>query len=83
MKSIHDYRILGLSIVDYIFTFIGVIILHSYMWYKADIKNKQRTYAQYIISFLFIFVTMLGVGTIMHYFFNVKSAFSRYLGFND
>ena len=53
------------------------------MWYKADIKNKQRTYAQYIISFLFIFVTMLGVGTIMHYFFNVKSAFSRYLGFND
>jgi hypothetical protein len=81
-KSIHDYRILGLSIVDYILTFIGVIILHSYMWFRADVKNK-RTFTQYILSFTFIFITMLGLGTILHYFFNVKSAFSRILGLND
>lgn len=83
MKSIHDYRIIGLSIVDYILTFIGVLILHSYMWFKADVDKNKRTSTQYILSFAFIFITMLGVGTILHYFFGVKSAFSRFLGLND
>jgi hypothetical protein len=82
MKSIRDYRIFGLSIIDYILTFFGVLILHSYMWYYANVKNK-RTTIQYIISFIYIFIAMLGIGTILHYFFGIKSVFSRYLGLND
>ena len=84
VKSIHDYRILGLSIVDYILTFIGVIILHSYMWFNANVADKsKRTYFQYYFSFIFIFIAMLGLGTILHYFFGIKSKFSSYIGFND
>lgn len=83
MKNIRDYRIYGLSIIDYIFTFIGVFILHSYMWYYAKVNKNNRTNIQYLISFIYIFITMLGLGTILHYFFGIKSVFSRYLGFND
>ena len=83
MKNIRDYRIFGLSIIDYIFTFIGVLLLHSYMWYYAKVNKNNRTNIQYLISFIYIFIAMLGLGTIMHYFFGIKSVFSRYLGFND
>jgi len=82
--NLRDYRILNLAVIDYIVTFVFVLILHSYMWFYADISNKtKRTYLQYIISLLYIFISILGLATILHFFFGIKSVFSKYLGFND
>ena len=82
--NLRDYRILGLAIIDYVVTFVFVLILHSYMWFYADIShNTKRTYTQYIISLIYIFISILGLATILHFFFGIKSVFSKYLGFND
>lgn len=80
--NLRDYRIYGLSIIDYVATLIVVYILHSYMWYNANVKQK-RTYLQYFFSLFYLFIASLGLATILHYFFGIKSVFSRYLGFND
>lgn len=80
--NLRKYRIIGLSIVDYIATFIVVLILHSYMWFNANVKQK-RTYLQYFVSLFYLFIASLGLATILHYFFGIKSVFSKYLGFND
>lgn len=82
--NLRDYRILGLSIIDYIVTLIFVLILHSYMWFYANISSKtKRTYLQYFASLIYIFISILGLATILHFFFGIKSVFSSYLGFND
>ena len=82
--NLRSYRIFELSIFDYVATLIGVLILHSYMWFYADVADKsKRTYFQYFFSFGYIFIAMLGLGTILHYFFGIKSKFSSYIGFND
>ena len=84
--NLRDYRFYGLAIVDYVATFLVVVLLHSYMWFNAKINQKmklQRTYLQYFSSFIYIFIAILGIATILHYFFGIKSVFSRYLGFNE
>ena len=84
--NLRDYRFYGLAIADYVATFLVVVLLHSYMWFNAKINPKmklQRTYLQYFISFIYIFIATLGIATILHYFFGIKSVFSRYLGFNE
>ena len=82
--NLRDYRIFGLAVIDYVITFIFALILHSYMWFYANISNKtKRTYLQYFISLIYIFIAMLGLATILHFFFGIKSVFSGYLGFND
>jgi hypothetical protein len=82
--DLRSFRILGLAVIDYIITFIAVLILHTYMWFNANIsKTTKRTYIQYFSSLLFIFIAILGIATILHYFFNIRSVFSKYLGFND
>lgn len=82
--NLRDYRILGLAVIDYIVTLVFVLILHSYMWFYANIsKNTKRTYLQYFVSLIYIFIAILGLATILHFFFGIKSVFSSYLGFND
>lgn len=82
--DLRSFRILGLAVIDYIITFIIVLILHSYMWFNANISNTtKRTYIQYFGSLLYIFIAILGIATILHYFFGIRSIFSKYLGFND
>lgn len=82
--DLRSFRFYGLAIIDYVITFIVVLILHSYMWFYANVSNKsKRTYFQYFISLIYIFIAMLGLATILHFFFGIKSVFSSYLGFND
>jgi len=82
--NLRSYRIFNLSIIDYVVTLFFVFILHSYMWYYADVADKShRTYFQYFFSLFYIFIGILALATILHYFFNIKSRFSSYLGFND
>jgi uncharacterized membrane protein AbrB (regulator of aidB expression) len=84
--NLRDYRFYGLSIADYVATLIAVFLLHSYMWYNANINSKmklKRTYFQYFFSLFYLFIASLGIATILHYFFGIKSVFSRYLGFNE
>jgi hypothetical protein len=49
------------------------------MWINAKV-NYKRTTIQYFISLIVVFIGMLGLGTIIHYFFGVKSTFSHYIG---
>lgn len=84
--NLRDYRFYGLAIVDYVATFLVVLLLHSYMWYNANmnpILKLKRTYLQYFGSFIYLFIASLGIATILHYFFGIKSVFSRYLGLNE
>ena len=82
--NLRSFRIFGLAVIDYVMTFIGVFLLHFYMWNYANVKfNENRTNFQYYFSLFYIFIASLGIATILHYFFNIKSTFSKYLGFND
>ena len=82
--NLRSFRIFGLAVIDYVMTFIGVFLLHFYMWNYANVKFKEnRTNFQYYFSLFYIFIASLGIATILHYFFNIKSTFSKYLGFND
>lgn len=82
--NLRSFRIFGLAVFDYVMTFIGAFLLHYYMWVNANVEFKQnRTSFQYYFSLFYIFIASLGIGTILHYFFNVKSTFSKYLGLND
>ena len=78
-------KLFRIALFDFIGTFFMAIVIHALLWsYPLDMKNKdKRTITQYIISLLFIFVMLLGLGTIFHRIFGIKSALSGYLGFND
>lgn len=84
--NLRSFRIFGLAVFDYVVTFIGAFFLHYYMWIYANgnFEFKQnKTSFQYYFSLIYIFFGLLVLGTILHYFFNIKSTFSKYLGFND
>lgn len=80
MLNLRKYRIFNLAIFDYVVTFIAIIIIHSYMWFRTKV-NYKRSILQYIISFIYISIAILGLSTILHYFFGIKSTFSHYIGF--
>jgi len=76
-----------MAIFDYVATFIIVFLIHLYMWLNPifmsnDNKNK-RNYIQYFVSLLLLYIAFIGFAVILHYLFNIKSALSAYLGFND
>ena len=74
--NLRDYRIFGLAVIDYVVTFIFVLILHSYMWFYADISSKtKRTYLQYFASLIYIFIAILGLATILHFFLVLNQYF--------
>ena len=84
--NIRDYRFLNIAIFDLVLTFIIAFLIHLYMWNYPlydDKKNINRTYIQYFLSLIYIFITFIGLGTLFHYIFGRKSALSHYLGFSD
>ena len=85
ITELRKFKILNMAIFDFIATFVCVFIIHYYMWthpiYMKD--PTKRTYVQYFTSLIFLFVTFIGIGVIMHYIFNIQSGLSAYLGFND
>lgn len=85
IKYLRKFKIFNMAIFDFIATFVGVFILHYYMWSNPlDIKEpNKRTYIQYFTSLLLLFVAFIGIGVLLHYLFGIKSGLSAYLGFND
>jgi small-conductance mechanosensitive channel len=88
MISISELRrpkIFNMALFDLIMTFIGAFITHLLLWlYPLNMKEKEkRTPLQYISSLILIFITFVGIGVIAHRIFNIQSALSVYLGFND
>mgnify|MGYP003333904147 CR=1 FL=1 len=85
MQQLREYRYLNITLIDFIGT-IGIAwLVHYPLWnYPLDMKDKnKRTTLQYVISFLLIFIMLLGIGVIFHRIFGIKSGLSGYLGFND
>ena len=74
-----------MALFDFAATFIVVILIHYYMWSRPIYMKdpSKRTTIQYIISLIFLFITFIGIGVIVHYFAGVQSGLSAYLGFND
>jgi hypothetical protein len=78
-------KILNMALFDLTMTFIGAFITHLLLWsYPLNMKEKEkRTSLQYITSLILMFITFIGLGVIAHRIFNIQSALSAYLGFND
>jgi small-conductance mechanosensitive channel len=88
MTSISELRrpkIFNMALFDLIMTFVGAFVTHLLLWlYPLNMKEKEkRTPLQYISSLILIFITFVGIGVIAHRIFNIQSALSAYLGFND
>lgn len=85
IEQLREPKFLNMAIFDLVGTFIISLIIHTVLWvYPLEMQNKEkRTYTQYIISVIFIFVMFLGIGVIFHRIFGIKSALSAYLGFNN
>lgn len=85
IDELRQYRILGLAVFDLAFGFAGAYIIHLLLWmYPLDIKEKdQRTTLQYLLSLLLIFITVVGLGVIVHRLVGVKSTLSSYLGLSS
>jgi hypothetical protein len=85
IASLRKHRFYNMAIFDLVGTLIIAFIVHTILWvYPLEMKNKEkRTYAQYFISLLLIFITSFGIGVIFHRIFKIQSALSGYLGLND
>lgn len=85
ISTLRRPKIFNMALFDLIMTFIGAFITHLLLWlYPLNMKDKEkRTPLQYIISLMLIFICFIGIGVIMHRIFNIQSALSAYLGFND
>lgn len=88
MVTINELRrpkFLNMAVFDLSATFLFSMIVHSLLWfYPHEMKNKEkRTYLQYTLSAILIYIMFLAIGVIFHRIFRVQSAFSGYLGFND
>jgi ABC-type multidrug transport system permease subunit len=86
MEQMRRHRILNLTLVDLIPTLIVALIIHSYLWlYPLELDNTEqlnRTFIQYIASFIIIIITSLGLGIIIHRIVGIKSGLSAHLGLN-
>jgi len=86
MEQMRRHRILNLTLVDLIPTLIVALIIHSYLWlYPLELDNTEqlnRTFIQYIASFIIIIITSLGLGIIIHRMVGIKSGLSAHLGLN-
>jgi len=85
IEKLREPKFLNMAIFDLVGTFVISLIIHAILWvYPLEMQNKEkRTYPQYFISAIFIFIMFLGIGVIFHRIFGIKSALSAYLGFND
>ena len=80
IDTLRSYRIHKIAVFDVVATLLVAIIVHMYLWKHSFYIEDNRTYTQYIISLLIISITFIGLGIIMHRFFNVKSNLSKILG---
>lgn len=83
---LRQFKIFNMAIFDLSFTILIVFLLHLYMWsYPYSITEKEklnRNIAMYFISLILFIIVAIGLGTVFHYIFGIKSALSYYLGFN-
>lgn len=77
-------KIYKMAIFDILGTFIIACIFQNLLWYyPLDIyKDNKRTYSQYFLLLVIIFIMLIGVGIILHRLFGIRSALSGYLGIN-
>lgn len=85
LTELRSHTFFNMAIFDLTGTFVIALIIHAVLWmYPLNMKDKsKRSYMQYVISLIFIFVVLLGLGVIAHRIFSIESALSGYLGFND
>jgi len=82
--NLRKYKIANMAVFDFVATFIFVFFIHLYMWKNPiNIEKDNRTYIQYFMSLIFLFISFIGLAVIIHYIFGIKSALSAYLGFNS
>jgi len=64
-EGIHSYRFLGMASVDLLFTFLGSILIAKI--FKLSITTT--------------FIWLFCIGQILHYSFNVKTSFIKFISY--
>ena len=59
--NLRKYKIANMAVFDFIATFIFVFFIHLYMWKNPiNIEKDNRTYIQYFMSLIFLFISFIG-----------------------
>lgn len=72
-QGIHAYRVFDYAIIDVVFTFIGALIL----WY---VIAQQKESCKNVECLMLIFVYLLVIGIVTHYFLGIKTKLNTVLG---
>jgi len=74
-----------MAIFDVVATFFITFVVHYILWSNPlEMKDKsKRTYLQYFVSLVLIFLMFIALGVVFHRIFKIQSALSGYIGFND
>ena len=85
IEDLRKYRFYNMAIFDVVATFALAFVVHYILWsYPLEMKDKsKRTYLQYFVSLVLIFLMFIALGVIFHRIFKIQSALSGYIGFND
>jgi hypothetical protein len=75
-------RIFGMSVIDFVLTFIFVFILHTISWFYI-VSARKQTISIYFLSFLILFIVMIVIGIVAHLAFGVKTVMLAYMGLNS
>lgn len=79
LTEYRKFRILGMSAIDFLLTFIFVFIIHSIIWFYV-VSVNHKTLWVYILSFFLLFIIMIFIGIIAHMIFGVRTVMLAYLG---
>lgn len=82
LNELRKPKIFNIILFDFTLALIGVFITHSLLWFYPLEMPNDRTWVQYFVSLLIIFITFLGLGIIFHRIFGIRSGLSGILGFN-
>ena len=85
LQDLRKYRFYNMAIFDVVATFFIAFIVHYILWSNPlEMKDKsKRTYLQYFVSLVLIFLMFIALGVVFHRIFKIQSALSGYIGFND
>jgi hypothetical protein len=78
--GLHKYRFLGMAVVDWIFTIIGVLLVALVVAYNYSTYFSKNKYANFFSFFGIIFALTVILFITMHKLFCVNTALNKMLG---
>ena len=85
IEEIRKVKVLEMAVFDLVGTYIIALLFHAIMWnnpINSEKFERSNFTGQYFVSSLFIYVTFIGIGSLVHYVMGVDSKLLNYLGYN-